>query len=88
MDKPLQQPAGSIAPQQKRSEKTRKRILGAVEKLVKNGEYNSATVQDIVRAAGCSTGAFYGRFSDKNAALLAIIDRRYDQLDAKLAPLF
>jgi len=88
MNTPLQQPAGSIAPQQKRSEKTRKHILAAVEKLVNSGGYNSATVQDIVRAAGCSTGAFYGRFSDKNAALLALIDRRYEQLHTQLLPLF
>ena len=81
-------PAGSIAPQQKRSEKTRNRILGAVEKLVKTGRYNGATVQDIVQAAGCSTGAFYGRFSDKNAALLAVIDGRYEQLQARLSPVF
>lgn len=85
---PSLHPTGSIAPQQKRSEKTRKRILDAVEKLVKSGNYNSATVQAIVREAGCSTGAFYGRFSDKNAALLAVIDGRYEHLQSRLAPLF
>lgn len=83
-----QQPKGSIAPQQKRSEETRKRILNAVEKLVNSGTYNNATVQDIVQAAGCSTGAFYGRFSDKNAALLAVIDGRYAKLQARLSPVF
>lgn len=88
MTSPKTHPAGSIAPQQKRSEEMRKRILSAVEKLVKSGNYNTATVQDIVQAAGCSTGAFYGRFSDKNAALLAVIDVRCALLQARLSPVF
>lgn len=88
MTSPSPHPTGTIVPQQKRSKKMRNRILAAVEKLVKSGDYNSATVQDIIKTAGCSTGAFYGRFSDKNAALLAVIDGRYEKLQAKLSPLF
>ena len=61
---------------QQRSRETRDAILKAVAKLVKAGKYESATVQDIVQAAGSSVGAFYGRFADKTAALYSFYDTR------------
>ncbi|GAB4531669.1 MAG: hypothetical protein Tsb0010_12980 [Parvularculaceae bacterium] len=54
--------------------------------LVEAGDYESATVQEITRRAGCSVGAFYGRFKDKNAALYALYDARCERLEGRILP--
>mgnify|MGYP001817438101 CR=1 FL=1 len=69
---------------QKRSAKTRDAILKVVAKLVKDGKFECASVQDIVTAAGSSVGAFYGRFADKTAALYSFYDERCQTLEAKV----
>ena len=66
---------------QARSQATQQRILDVVDKLVRQGRYDTATITDITRAAKCSVGAFYGRFSDKDAALLSFYERRCDVLE-------
>ncbi len=76
------------APQQNRSEQTFNRILKAVTKLVAKGAYDDATVSEITRQAKCSVGAFYGRFSDKDAALFAMYDARCEKLEAMILPIF
>lgn len=79
---------GSIKPQQKRSAETRRKILDAVNSLLIKGSYDQTAIQDIVRRAGCSTGAFYGRFTDRNAALLALMEDRFRETEQRLAPCF
>jgi AcrR family transcriptional regulator len=69
------------APQQRRSAQTRERIIESVAALLEADAYSAATVQDIVSAAGCSVGAFYGRFKDKDAALFAIYEARCTALE-------
>jgi len=66
---------------QARSQATQQRILDVVDRLVRDGRFESATVSDITRAAGCSVGAFYGRFSDKDAALLSFYAGRCEALE-------
>ena len=75
------------APQQKRSAATLQRILDAVTGLVEAGAYEQATVQEITTRAGCSVGAFYGRFEDKDAALYALYDARCARLEAATLPI-
>ncbi len=72
-------------PQQRRSIETRERILKSVTTLLETDAYSSATVQDIVSAAGCSVGAFYGRFKDKDAVLFAIFTVRCAALETDSA---
>ena len=67
---------------QKRSLKTQQKILKVVEKLLQEGKFEQATVQDIVRQSRCSIGAFYGRFKDKNAALFSFYDAHCVQLES------
>jgi len=55
------------APKQARSEETRKRILAAGYELLNRGAFASASIADIAREAGCSVGAIYRRFQDKEA---------------------
>lgn len=69
---------------QARSQATRRRILEAVDKLVQEGRFESASIADITRASGCSVGAFYGRFSDKDAVLLSFYSQRCDELERQV----
>jgi len=73
--------------QQKRSLKTQQKILKVVGKLLREGQFEKATVQDIVRQSGSSIGAFYGRFKDKNAALFSFYDEHCLQLEAAVLPI-
>lgn len=69
---------------QRRSRATRDAILGVVERLVLEDRFDTSSVQDIVREAGSSIGAFYGRFADKNAALFSFYDDRCSRLERRL----
>ena len=73
--------------QQKRSLKTQQKILKVVGKLLREGQFENATVQDIVRQSGSSIGAFYGRFKDKNGALFSFYDAHCRQLEAAVLPI-
>jgi AcrR family transcriptional regulator len=72
------------APQQARSQQTYERILDVVGKLVLKNAYENATVSEIVRLAKCSVGAFYGRFSDKDAAMFALYNSRCAALENRV----
>ena len=56
-------------PRQRRSAETLERIVRAAEELLVEREWDSATVDDIVRRAKSSKGSFYSRFPDKSALL-------------------
>jgi AcrR family transcriptional regulator len=66
---------GVQAPQQSRSQRTMNRILDAAEKLLDEKSFQELTINDIVQEAGCSVGAFYGRFKDKDTLLHALDER-------------
>jgi len=46
----------------------------AAEEIFASQGYESARISDIARSAGCSTGAIYFRFRDKDALFLAIAE--------------
>jgi AcrR family transcriptional regulator len=69
-------------PQQARSQKTYDNLLDAAIRLLDSKSFEEMTIADIVSGAGCSVGAFYGRFKDKDA-LLHALDARY--VDRQLA---
>ncbi len=54
-------------PVQKRSVRSLEKILGAARLLVARGNFDEASIADIVELAGLSVGAFYARFKDKEA---------------------
>jgi AcrR family transcriptional regulator len=56
-------------PRQQRSAATLDRIVRAAEELFAERGFASTTVDDVVRRAGSSKGAFYSRFADKEALL-------------------
>jgi len=69
-------------PKQARSAATQERILEAAEKRLIEGTFDQASVQDMVSEAGCSVGAFYGRFANKAAVVYHFYDARCGELEA------
>lgn len=64
-------------PVQGRSRRTLVRILRATERLVAEKPFDQVSVDEIVRAAGSSKGAFYARFRDKESLLRALAQDYY-----------
>ena len=56
---------------QARSRETRDRLLAVGRELLDRGGFEETHIADIVRDAGCSVGAFYQRFPDKEAFFTA-----------------
>jgi len=63
-------------PKQARSKQTLERILDAAAEILESKNFEELSVAEIVKKAGTSVGAFYGRFPDKDA-LLDALDARF-----------
>lgn len=73
---------------QARSRRTLDRILDATEALLGDRTFEDLTIAEVLKRAGASVGAFYARFSGKEALLDAIYDRHQRQVqDAMKAAL-
>jgi len=59
---------------QARSRVTRDRLLAAGRQLLDQGAFEATSIADIASAAGCSVGAFYHRFADKEAFFAVLIE--------------
>ncbi|HJQ55705.1 MAG TPA: TetR/AcrR family transcriptional regulator [Vineibacter sp.] len=68
--------AGALPARQERSRRTRDSLLAAGQSLVEIRDFDSVSIAHIARAAGCSVGAFYFRFADKDAFFRAMIAHR------------
>lgn len=66
--------AGALPAKQQRSRETRDRLLAAGRALIEAGGFEGTAVADIARVAGCSVGAFYFRFRDKDAFAVCVVD--------------
>lgn len=66
-------PDGVLPVKQRRGEQTRDKLLRAGHRLIAKRDFDSMSVADIAAAAGCSVGAFYQRFRDKEAFFGALI---------------
>jgi AcrR family transcriptional regulator len=64
----------SLPARQARSRDTRDRLLQAAEKVFDEKGYLGARMVDIAEAAGCSIGATYARFKDKDALFGGIVE--------------
>ncbi len=71
-------------PQQARSHKTLERILDAAELLILERGLDNITIKDIARRAESSVGAFYARFTDKEALLRTVFQRFCEQAEATI----
>lgn len=63
-------PTGSRA---KSKERNRLKILESATTLFRERGFEAATLRDIARAAGLSTGALFANFADKNEIFLTVI---------------
>jgi AcrR family transcriptional regulator len=64
----------SLPATQERSRATRARLLEAAESVFAEKGYDGAKISDIAAEAGCSVGAVYFRFKDKDALFFAIAE--------------
>lgn len=64
----------SLPATQARSRATRERLLQAAEIVFAEKGYDGARLSDIAQEAGCSVGAVYFRFKDKDALFFAIAE--------------
>jgi AcrR family transcriptional regulator len=64
----------SLPATQERSRATREKLLDAAEAVFAAKGYNGAKISDIAQEAGCSVGAVYFRFKDKDALFFAIAE--------------
>lgn len=68
-------------PRQSRSEETLAKMLDAGRQLIElHGDFDSVVIADVIRTAGASTGAFYGRFKDKEAFTASVMDAAFAEL--------
>ncbi|WP_171206054.1 TetR/AcrR family transcriptional regulator [Ruegeria sp. HKCCA0235A] len=66
---------------QKRTIKTRAKLLAAAEEVIRNGGYEALRVEEVVKAAGVAKGTFFAHFHDKDALMEILIA---DELNACL----
>jgi AcrR family transcriptional regulator len=59
-----------------RKENRRVRLIEAAERLFVRKGFDDASVEEISERAGCSPGAFYSHFDNREQALRALIDMR------------
>jgi AcrR family transcriptional regulator len=66
--------SGELAAKQARSRVTRDRLLAAGRRLLDRDAFDATSIADIAVEAGCSIGAFYQRFVDKEAFFGVLIE--------------
>lgn len=74
-----------ILPQQMRSRRTYDRLIAAITASAADGSLPTLTLPQLARRAGVSTGAFYGRFTGKAAAVTAVLERQQAALRSRLS---
>ena len=70
-------------PKQARSRATYERLLDGAQEVLAKKSFEAASIQEIAAAADLTIGAFYARFSSKEALLLGLA-QRYDELIEQL----
>ena len=79
------QATGVHSPQQKRSRDTYDRLMGAIIAAAADGSLPDATLPQLAQRAGVSTGAFYGRFASREAAIRTVLERQQAALLSRLS---
>jgi AcrR family transcriptional regulator len=78
----------SLPATQERSRATREKLLDAAEAVFAAKGYTGAKISDIAEEAGCSVGAVYFRFKDKDALFFAIAEEFIEDSRAGLEGVF
>lgn len=69
---------------QTRSQRTQVKLLDAAAELFADKGSGATTVADIAARAGCTTGAVYHHFKDKQALLFALLQRTSEEYRATI----
>lgn len=70
-------------PRQSRSEESLAKMIRVGRDLIEqHGGFESVVISDVIRKAGTSTGAFYGRFKDKDAFIVSVLNAVFAELRA------
>lgn len=77
-------------PIQKRTLKTRARLISAAEDVIQKGGYEALRVEEVVQAAGVAKGTFFAHFRDKDALMEILLAEKLnaclDQAEAGKPP--
>jgi AcrR family transcriptional regulator len=65
-------------------QRTREKILASAKALFAERGYEAATIRDIAREAGMSTGAVFASFTDKSDLFTEIAEAEQNQLDNEM----
>ncbi|MBI9107548.1 MAG: TetR/AcrR family transcriptional regulator [Spirochaetales bacterium] len=68
-------------PRQVRSQETMDHILDAAAQILETKNFEELTIAMVVKKAGTSVGAFYGRFKDKETLLQALDERFFNEFE-------
>lgn len=71
-------------PKQGRAIRTRQKLMEALERLLRDREFETLSVQDIAKEADVAVGSVYSHFKDKNAFLEALLDYWHSQVETQL----
>lgn len=80
------EPIGSVEPQAPTSQRllsklrTRAKVMAAARTLFSEHGYEAATIRDIARAAGMSTGAVFANFQDKSDLFEAVMSEDFERV--------
>jgi AcrR family transcriptional regulator len=67
---------------------TRAKLVEAAEGVFVRHGFDAASVEQIAEAAGFSRGAFYSNFQSKDEIFLALLDRKYREIECVLNAIF
>ncbi len=67
-------PEGAHPVKQERSRQLRDKALAHTRELVDQGRFTSTSMAEIAAAVGCSVGALYFRFRDKEALIASVVE--------------
>jgi AcrR family transcriptional regulator len=71
---PDHEPEGAHPAKQARSRELRDKAMACARELVLQGRYASTSMADIAREVGCSVGALYFRFHDKDGLFASVVE--------------
>lgn len=84
--RPPYEPIGSVETQAPASQRllskmrTRAKVMAAARSLFSEHGYEAATIRDIARAAGMSTGAVFANFQDKSDLFEAVMEEDFERV--------
>ncbi|MBR9835474.1 MAG: TetR/AcrR family transcriptional regulator [Alphaproteobacteria bacterium] len=70
---------------QARAVRTRQKLMDALDRLLREREFENISVSDIAEEAGVAVGSLYSHFRDKTAFLEALLDDWRAEVEAALA---